>query len=91
MGIVNHQSSVAILIRQAVQWPEALRAGRAFAKNGAVVKLFCLGMTPMTMDVASLETLTVECYADTCQIGMSAMPLCEIARKLKQCDWVIPL
>ncbi len=91
MGKGNSKHLVAILIHQPSQWPEALSAAQTLSQAGAAVMLFCLGLASMKIDPPISDESGIECYADTCQIGMAAMPLEAIAQRLKQCDLVIPI
>ena len=82
---------MAVLIHEDSQWSVALRTVKALLENGATVTLFYLGMAPMTIENPMPNDPHLECYADSCQTGMDCMPLNEIAKRLRQCDLVIPL
>ncbi len=82
---------MAVLIHEDSQWSVALRTVKALLENGATVILFYLGIAPMTIENPMPNDPCLECYADTCQMGMDCMSLNEIAERLRQCDLVIPI
>ena len=83
-------TSVAILVHHPSQWPQALSTCKVLRASGAAVALFCLGQAPMTLEPPPDDSC-LECFADTCQIGMDCLPLQVIAERLKGCDLVIPI
>ncbi len=91
MGEIKGHTSAALLINATSQWSQALRTGKALAEAGTAVTLIFLGQAPLSIENPMPGEFGVQCFADTCQIGMQSLSLNEIAERLKQCDLVIPL
>ncbi len=90
-------SSIAILIKHAHRWPEALQATKHLQGSGATVTIFILcnemrdGDRQFDNMMASIKNLNIRCFTDQPSAGMISVPLETMAKILRQFELVIPI